>query len=45
MADGPLHSGRGGLECLGDLGVQYLGDGIDDVHIVDGNDSLRCLWS
>ena len=28
MPDGPLHSGRGGLECLGHLRVQYLGDGI-----------------
>ena len=28
MADGPLHSGRCSLECLGDLRVQYLGDGV-----------------
>ena len=28
MADGTLHSGRGGLECFRHLGVQYLGDGI-----------------
>ena len=28
MADGPLHSGRSGLECFRHLGVQYLGDGI-----------------
>ena len=28
MADGPLHSGWSGLECLGDLRVQYFGDGI-----------------
>ena len=28
MSDGTLHSGRGSLECLGDLRVQYLGDGI-----------------
>ena len=28
MADGSLHSGRRGLECLGHLGVQYLCDGI-----------------
>ena len=39
MADGPLHSAGGGLECLGDLRVQYLGDGIDDIHIVDCNDN------
>ena len=28
MADGTLHPAGGGLECLGDLGVQYLCDGI-----------------
>jgi len=28
MADGTLHSGRGGLECFCHLGVEYLGDGI-----------------
>ena len=28
MADGPFHSAWGGLECLGDLRVQYLGDGV-----------------
>ena len=28
MPDGPLHSGRGGLECFRHLGVQYLGDGV-----------------
>ena len=28
MADGALHSGRCGLEGLGHLGVQYLGDSI-----------------
>ena len=28
MADGTLHSGRGGLEGFCHLGVQYLGDGI-----------------
>ena len=28
MADGPLHSGRRGLECFRHLRVQYLGDGI-----------------
>ena len=28
VADGPLHSGRGGLEGFCHLGVQYLGDGI-----------------
>ena len=28
MADGPLYSGWGGLECFRHLGVQYLGNGI-----------------
>ena len=28
VADGSLHSGRGGLEGLCHLGVEYLGDGV-----------------
>ena len=44
MADSPFHSGRGSLEGLCHLGVQDLGDGIDHVHIVDGDDSSACLW-
>ena len=28
MSDSPLHPAGGGLECLGHLGVQYLGDGV-----------------
>ena len=28
MADGPLHPAGGGLEGLGHLGVEYLGDGV-----------------
>ena len=28
MADGPLHTAGGGLECFRHLGVEYLGDGI-----------------
>ena len=28
VANGPFHSGRGGVECLRHLGVQYLGDGV-----------------
>ena len=28
VADSPLHSGRGGLECFRHLGVEYLGDGV-----------------
>ena len=38
MADGSFHSTGCGLEGLGHLGVQYLGDGIDDIHIVHRND-------
>ena len=38
MADGPLHPAGGGLEGLGDLGVQYFRDGVDHIHVVDGND-------
>ena len=33
VADGPLHSGRGGAEVLGHLGVENLGDG---VRVPDG---------
>ena len=28
VADGPLHSGRGGAEVLGHLRVEHLGDGV-----------------
>ena len=38
MADGPLHAAGGGLECFRHLGVEYLGDGIDHVHVIDGDD-------
>ena len=38
VPDGPLYSGRGGLECFRHLRVQYLGDGVDDIHVVDGDD-------
>ena len=38
MADGPFHSGWCGLECFCHLGVQYLGDGIDDIHIIHRDD-------
>ena len=44
MTDGTLHSGRRGLEGLCHLGIQNFCDSIDHVHIVDGDDSLRCLW-
>ena len=39
VPDGPLHTAGCGLECFCHLGVQYLGDGVDDVHIVDGDDN------
>ena len=38
MTDGSFHTAGGGLECFRHLGVQYLGDGVDDIHIVDCND-------
>ena len=38
MADGTLHSGWRGLECFCHLRVQYLGDGIDHIHVVNGDD-------
>ena len=38
MADGALDAGRGGAEALGDLGVEDLGDGVDHVHVLDGED-------
>ena len=44
VPDGSLHSGRCGLEGLCHLGVEHLGDGVDHVHIVDGDDSSACLW-
>ena len=37
MADGPLHPAGCGLEGLGYLGIQYLGDGIDHIHVVHRN--------
>ena len=39
MTNRSFHPGRCSLECLGYLGIQYLGDGVDDVHIVDGDDN------
>ena len=39
VADGPLHSGRGGAEVLGYLGVEHLGDGVDHIHVIDGDDN------
>ena len=38
MADGPLHTAGGGAEALGHLRIKHLGHGVDDIHIVDGND-------
>ena len=39
MADGSFHTAGGGLEGLGHLRVQYLGDGVDHIHIIDGDDN------
>ena len=38
VANGPLYPGRGGLEGFGHLGVENLGDGVDNVHIVHRQD-------
>ena len=41
VTDGTFHPAGGGLEGFCHLGVQNLGDGVDDVHVVDGdNDGL-----
>ena len=39
VADSPLHTAGGSLEGFGDLWVQYLGDGVDHIHIVHRNDN------
>lgn len=38
VPDGPLYTGRRGLEGFGHLWIEHLGDGIDDIHVVDGDD-------
>ena len=38
VANGALDAAGGGLEGLRHLRVQYLRDGVDDIHVVDGND-------
>ena len=38
VADCPLHSTWRGTEGFCDLRVQYLGDGVDYIHVVHGND-------
>ena len=38
VSDGTLYSGRRGIEGLGHLRVQHLGDGVDHIHIVDRDD-------
>ena len=40
MANGTLHSGRRGAEGLGYLRVEHLGDGVDDIHVIDGDDNV-----
>ena len=37
MSNCTFHSGRRGLEGFRHLGGEYLGDGIDDIHVVDGD--------
>ena len=46
MADGSFHSGRRSLECFRHLWVQYLRNGIDHIHIIDGKQGVkigRCM--
>ena len=38
VADGALHSGGRGGEFLRDLRIERLSDGVDHIHIVDGED-------
>ena len=38
VADSTLDTAGGGLECFCHLGVQYLGDSVDDIHVVYRND-------
>ena len=38
MPDGPFYPGGRGLEGLGHLRIEHLGDGIDDIHVIDGDD-------
>ena len=41
MSDGTLHPAWGGLERFRHLGIQYLGDGIDHIHVFHSqNDGL-----
>lgn len=39
VADGPLHSGRRGLEGLGHLGIQDFCNGVDHIHVVHRDDN------
>src|SRR5699024_4919609 len=34
VADGPLHAGGRGVELPRHLGIEHLGDGVDDIHII-----------
>ena len=38
VADGPLYPGRRGAEGLCHLGVEHLGNGVDHIHIIHGDD-------
>ena len=39
VPDRPLHSGRSGLEGLCHLGIQNLCNGVDHIHVIDGDDN------
>ena len=46
MADGSFHTAGRGLECFRHLWVQYLRNGIDHIHIIDGKQGVkigRCM--
>ena len=44
VSDGSFHSGRGGLEGLCHLGVQYLGDGIGVPYGPPGGFQKGMIW-
>ena len=39
VPDRPFHSGRSGLEGLCHLGIQNLCNGVDHIHVIDGDDN------
>ena len=39
VADGSFHPAGCGAEVLGHLRVEHLGDGVDHIHVIDGDDN------